>query len=267
MSKRISIDALIPGMVIVQVTRQNGPVKIRKSGLVTSAAMVQGLAEMGVQEVEIDPEQTVELEPQIQHRTQTQQLLRGAHDKTAGLDSQLSEQFNRSLFLPTVQGLPSAGKMFIRSVSAYLVMILTGAGIGFAAGTAGTWWPSLWSSTEVAVTQIASPSSDKQDPVAGDTQSTSSSEQSASGADDNQAAQSPPSAAPQTNTQPSSQTSPPSAEATGSAQPDIAASASDDAVAEKTESAQAASDYEGKVLNAPPQAEQGQVPQLSLIHI
>ena len=48
MSNIVAIDHLKPGMVIVQITKQNGPVKIRKSGLVTSDAMVQGLSEMGV---------------------------------------------------------------------------------------------------------------------------------------------------------------------------------------------------------------------------
>ena len=77
---------LQPGMVIVQITKQNGPVKIRKSGLVSSDAMVQGLSEMGVQELEIDPEQTVEVAPltptstptSTHHRTQTQAFIVGA---------------------------------------------------------------------------------------------------------------------------------------------------------------------------------------------
>ena len=63
MSNIVAIENLQPGMVIVQITKQNGPVKIRKSGLVSSDAMVQGLSEMGVQELEIDPEQTVEVAP------------------------------------------------------------------------------------------------------------------------------------------------------------------------------------------------------------
>ena len=40
MSNIVAIENLVPGMVIVQITKQNGPVKIRKSGLVTSDAMV-----------------------------------------------------------------------------------------------------------------------------------------------------------------------------------------------------------------------------------
>ena len=108
MSSIIAIENVKPGMVIVQITKQNGPVKIRKSGLVTSDAMVQGLSEMGVQEVAIDPEQTVEIAPTVRYKTQTQALLRGQHDTTAKFDKSLNEQFNRSLFLPTVEGLPSA---------------------------------------------------------------------------------------------------------------------------------------------------------------
>ena len=90
MSNIVAVENLKPGMVIVQVTKQNGPVKIRKSGLVTSDAMVQGLSEMGVQELEIDPEQTVEIAPAVQHRTQTQALLRGQHDTTAKFDKSLN---------------------------------------------------------------------------------------------------------------------------------------------------------------------------------
>ena len=64
-SNCIATEALLPGMVIVQVTKQNGPVKIRKSGLVTSTDMIQGLIEMGIQEVQIDPTQTVEIETPV----------------------------------------------------------------------------------------------------------------------------------------------------------------------------------------------------------
>ncbi len=60
MSNIVAIDHLKPGMVIVQITKQNGPVIIRKSGLVTSDPSVQGLSEMGVKKVKKDPQQTVE---------------------------------------------------------------------------------------------------------------------------------------------------------------------------------------------------------------
>lgn len=142
MSDILNIDKVKPGMVIVQITKQNGPVKIRKSGLVTSQAMVQGLAEMGVQQVEIDPEQTVEIETKSQYRTQTQSLIRGDRDTSArALDHTLSDQFNRSLFLPTVQGLPSLWKKNVRQLMRFSVVILVGVGVGFIVGAYPSWWP------------------------------------------------------------------------------------------------------------------------------
>jgi general secretion pathway protein B len=149
----------MPGMVIVQITKQNGPVKIRKSGLVTSDAMVQGLSEMGVQEVEIDPEQTVEIAPVVHHRTQTQALLRGEHDTTAKFDKSLNEQFNRSLFLPTVEGLPSAWKLYTKQAALFAVVILGGACIGFTAATVERWWPMFTAQSVASVTTPERPDS------------------------------------------------------------------------------------------------------------
>ena len=159
MSNIVAIDNLMPGMVIVQITKQNGPVKIRKSGLVTSDAMVQGLSEMGVQEVEIDPEQTVEIAPVVHHRTQTQALLRGEHDTTAKFDKSLNEQFNRSLFLPTVEGLPSAWKLYTKQAALFAVVILGGACIGFTAATVERWWPMFTAQSVASVTTPERPDS------------------------------------------------------------------------------------------------------------
>ena len=44
----ISIDDLQPVMMIVQIEEQNGPVKLRKSGIVKSEDTVKGLKEMRV---------------------------------------------------------------------------------------------------------------------------------------------------------------------------------------------------------------------------
>lgn len=159
MSNIVAIENLMPGMVIVQITKQNGPVKIRKSGLVTSDAMVQGLSEMGVQEVEIDPEQTVEIAPVVHHRTQTQALLRGEHDTTAKFDKSLNEQFNRSLFLPTVEGLPSAWKLYTKQAALFAVVILGGACIGFTAATVERWWPMFTAQSVASVTTPERPDS------------------------------------------------------------------------------------------------------------
>ena len=163
MSNIVTIENLTPGMVIVQIIKQNGPVKIRKSGLVTSDAMVQGLSEMGVQEVEIDPEQTVEIAPATtHHRTQTQALLRGEHDTSATFDKSLNEQFNRSLFLPTVEGLPSAWKLYTKQVALFAVVILGGLCIGFSAATAKRWWPTL-TAPAAAPTTASEASASKKD--------------------------------------------------------------------------------------------------------
>lgn len=150
MSSIVAIENLQPGMVIVQITKQNGPVKIRKSGLVSSDAMVQGLSEMGVQELEIDPEQTVEVAPptptSTHHRTQTQALLRGQHDTSARFDKSLNDQFNRSLFLPTVEGLPSSFSLYAKQAFVFAVVIMGGLALGFTAATKNNWWPALASS-------------------------------------------------------------------------------------------------------------------------
>lgn len=173
MSKLIGIEALRPGMVITRITRQNGPVNIRKSGLVSSQAMVQGLAEMGVQEVEIDPEQTVEIDARLNHRTHTQQLLRGDHDKRSGLDKNLTEQFNRSLFLPSVQSLPGAWRRSSKLVGAYALLALLGGLIGFAGGTSHIWWPRLMQNTPETVSTNETPDSSQQNNAVQETPDTS----------------------------------------------------------------------------------------------
>ncbi|MCQ8849738.1 general secretion pathway protein GspB [Alteromonas stellipolaris] len=164
MSNILSISDLKPGMVIVRITQQNGPVKIRKSGLVSSDAMVEGLAEMGVQEIEIDPDQTVEIAPAaiagVGHRTQTQALLRGQHDTSAKFDKTLSDQFNRSLFLPTVQGLPSMWKVYGKELATYSAIVAGGLCLGFLVATRGEWWPAVTASVVESIQPEASTATD-----------------------------------------------------------------------------------------------------------
>tara|TARA_Y100001970_G_scaffold56634_1_gene71715 strand:- start:820 stop:1899 length:1080 start_codon:yes stop_codon:yes gene_type:complete len=136
MNQIIPIEQAMPGMMIVQVTAQNGPVKIKKSGLITSDAMVQGLIEMGVQEIEYDPEQTVEIctdEALVTtEQTPTQALLRGQYDTRAQkADSAISEQFNRSLFLPTVNGLPGQWQRLFKPVMTGLLLAIGGCATGY----------------------------------------------------------------------------------------------------------------------------------------
>lgn len=143
MDNLINIDALLPGMVIVKITQQNGPIKIRKSGLVTSMEMVTGLGEMGVQQVEIDPAQTVEIDrPKVQ-KSQTQKLLESERVAGAralhGADAAVSDQFNRSLFLPSIQALPSRWQYYTKPLLQGVVVVF----IGFAMGWGVAIAPSL----------------------------------------------------------------------------------------------------------------------------
>lgn len=139
-NQRVPINALTPGMVIVQITQQNGPVSIRKSGLVTSVDMVQGLAEMGVQEVEVDPSQQVEIAPApdaMPTQSPTQQLLQSGQPQAA--EAHIRDQFNRSLFLPTVQALPSFWHYYARQIASLLVVIIGGGCLGFLGATSASW--------------------------------------------------------------------------------------------------------------------------------
>ena len=194
MSNIVAVENLKPGMVIVQVTKQNGPVKIRKSGLVTSDAMVQGLSEMGVQELEIDPEQTVEIAPAVQHRTQTQALLRGQHDTTAKFDKSLNEQFNRSLFLPTVEGLPSAWKVYGKQIATFAIVIAGGLALGFTAATRDNWWPVNTSNAEIAkLDSVSTPANQRDNNAASpsNTPSATAAEGNASSSEQRQPSQQP----------------------------------------------------------------------------
>jgi general secretion pathway protein B len=133
MLRQIDIQNLKPGMVIVQITEQNGPVKIKKSGLVTSQDMVQGLIEMGIQQVEIDSDQTVEVEvktPKIK-KSATQRMLESTKVTHTRIEDGLSDQFHRSLFLPSVQGIPSAWQFYTKRYSLAAFIALGGLGFGW----------------------------------------------------------------------------------------------------------------------------------------
>lgn len=140
MPKVISVDQLTPGMMITQVVEQNGPVKIRKVGLVRSQDMITGLSEMGVVKVEIDPEQAIELEPETATHSMTQKLLQGDYDHASQVDSTLSEQFNRSLFLPSVSELPSMTQIYLKQAAVGLGVMVLGLGLGFTAAWAPAWF-------------------------------------------------------------------------------------------------------------------------------
>ena len=139
MDNIVNIGDLLPGMVIVKITKQNGPIKIRKSGLVTSIEMVAGLGEMGVQQVEIDPAQTVGIDQPRVQKSQTQKLLESDRLGAHGADVAVSDQFNRSLFLPSVQALPSRWQYYAKPVVLGFVVICVGLVLGWGAAIAPTW--------------------------------------------------------------------------------------------------------------------------------
>ncbi|BDX06954.1 general secretion pathway protein GspB [Planctobacterium marinum] len=149
MAKQISIQDLKPGMFILGIIEQNGPVKIKKTGLVTSAEMVQGLAEMGVLSLAIDLEKTVEIEVEDSHHVSQTQFVMQANEETPrhDADNQLSEQFNRSLFMPSLQQVPSAWQYYGAQVAIAALVVV----IGFVLGWFGSNIPALLSDKQVLV--------------------------------------------------------------------------------------------------------------------
>ena len=135
-------------MVIVKVTKQNGPHKIRKSGLVTSVEMITGLAEMGVQELKIDPQQTVEIEQTVprssksktpKRKSRTQQLLESDDFSRQEAEDGLSDQFNRSLFLPSVQELPSRWHYYSKRIATIVLIMFGGFALGWSVSNYHLW--------------------------------------------------------------------------------------------------------------------------------
>lgn len=264
MSKLVGIEALRPGMVITRITRQNGPVNIRKSGLVSSQAMVEGLAEMGVQEVEIDPEQTVEIDARLNQRTHTQQLLRGDHDKRSGVDKNLTEQFNRSLFLPSVQSLPGAWRRSSKLIGAYLLLALLGGLIGFAGGTSHIWWPRLMQDSAETVSASA-PSADKapadtvRDTAAATDAAVANQASDAESVPQDEAPVSSENTQPQAEAQQQAQNAPPVEDVESNTAADD--QSNDEVALSNQQAADETDDYEGTVLNQPDVPTQGQVSQ------
>lgn len=131
----LSIDELKPGMMIVQIEQQNGPVKLRKSGLVKSYDMVKGLKEMGVLSLIIDWENSLEIDTSSTSvtptntvvQTNTRQLF---NDEEQSVNNAMSDQFNRSLFLPSLQALPSQFSVWSRYAIQYIGVSVIGLGIG-----------------------------------------------------------------------------------------------------------------------------------------
>lgn len=138
MTKRVKITDLKEGMVIIKVTAQNGPVKIKKSGLVNSRDMIDALSEMGVQEVEVDPDMTVEIKKPKITKSKTQQWLEDTGNYSQQSEG-ISEQFNRSLFLPSVQELPEAWQYYGKKVGIVATMLVGGFCVGLVSANLTNW--------------------------------------------------------------------------------------------------------------------------------
>ena len=127
----IPISELQPGMYVTHIVEQHGPVKIRKQGHITSDDMVKGLTEMGVSTLAIDPAQGLDIDTSVTPHapSPTQSLLQQSQARQ--MDNDMSEQFNRSIFLPSIQRMPSAWVHTLRTTSRYILVGIVGGGFGF----------------------------------------------------------------------------------------------------------------------------------------
>ena len=145
MLKQLAVSELTPGMMVTRVIEQSGPVKIRKVGFIRSPDMIKGLKEMGVSlvEVNLDESLNVELEDDtldvtevlsnkneaVITKTATQRLV-ASNKQIADVDRQLSQQFHRSLFLPAVDQMPSKWALYGKPYALLLAYVALGLLIG-----------------------------------------------------------------------------------------------------------------------------------------
>lgn len=145
MLKQLAVSDLTPGMMVTRVIEQSGPVKIRKVGFIRSPDMIKGLTEMGVilVEVNLDESLNVELEDEalvaaetlgdkneaVSTKTATQRLV-ASNKQIADVDRQLSQQFHRSLFLPAVDQMPSKWTLYGKPYALLFVYVAIGLFIG-----------------------------------------------------------------------------------------------------------------------------------------
>jgi general secretion pathway protein B len=130
---QIDIRDVKPGMVIYRVVKQNGPIRVNKSGLVTSHEMVKGLFEMGIQQVEVDLDQTVEIDTPVAKRSATQKMLESNKVTHYKVDDGLSNQFHRSLFMSSVQDIPSVWQFYFKRYFLVTIIAVGGFGVGWTA--------------------------------------------------------------------------------------------------------------------------------------
>ncbi len=139
MLKQMNVAELRPGMMVTQVIEQNGPVKIRRVGLVKSEAMIKGLTEMGVSTVEVDLSQSLvvdndaedlAIKTQNPKSTPTRRLIDNDR-QVEQVDRQLSQQFHNSLFMPAIEEMPSVFQLYAKPISFVAAFAILGFSLGF----------------------------------------------------------------------------------------------------------------------------------------
>lgn len=166
MLKTLTISELQPGMLVSKVVSQHGPVKLRKIGMIRSPEMIKGLTEMGVTEVEVDLSQSVGIEDDSANTahaslsdsntgqenvklTPTQQLLQNER-QSAKVNGPAVQQFNRSLFMPSSDALPSIWQLYGKNAALLSLLIVGGLCVGWNIASV-PYWLSLSKSKDYVV--------------------------------------------------------------------------------------------------------------------
>ena len=152
MLKTLKVSELEPGMLVSKVVSQHGPVKIRKVGMIRGPEMIKGLTEMGVTEVEVDLSQSLgllsdndeELERLNQEAeeptklTPTQQLLQNER-QSAKASNDVGQQYNRSLFMSSMDNLPSMWELYGKNSALMLLLVVGGVCVGWNIASVPSW--------------------------------------------------------------------------------------------------------------------------------
>ena len=137
MRKPYAINELKVGAFVTRVIEQNGPVRIRKVGMIKSEDMLKGLREMGVLEVEVDTEQSLLIDDEVSD-DQAEPLIATAtarlvtqNKRVEEVDRSLSQQFHSSLFMPAVEEMPSHWNLYAKPYGICGVLLVIGFSLGF----------------------------------------------------------------------------------------------------------------------------------------
>jgi len=151
MLKRFNVKDLQPGMLVSSVVSQHGPVKIRKIGMIRSPEMIKGLTEMGVTEVDVDLSQSLGLEHADEAGVQTepagkdakltptQQLLQNERQSAKTSNNNI-QQYNRSLFMPSMDSLPSSWDLYGKHLALLMLLVIGGVCVGWNIASIPKWF-------------------------------------------------------------------------------------------------------------------------------